>query len=662
MKQVSEGTLLWEPSNERKKNSKINHYIHWLKQHKGLDFQNYHSLWKWSVNEIEAFWSSIWEYFEIKAKDTYQTVLTSHQMPGAKWFPEATLNYTEHIFNKRAFSEQPAIIHTSEIRTTTEVTWQKLYQDTVAMQHTLKNLGINKGDRVVAYVPNIYESVVAFLATASLGAIWSSASPDFGTQSVIDRFQQIEPKVFFTVDGYRYGGKDFDRTEVASTIEASLPTLEATIAIPYLDKEATFQQLPSVTLWKEAIPSQHQDQKLSFEYVSFNDPLWVLFSSGTTGKPKPIVQSQGGILLEHLKALTFHVDLGEDDRFFWFTTTGWMMWNFLISGLLTGSTIILYDGNPGYPTKEKLWKLAEETKMTVLGTSASYITACMKDKFQPKELFNLRYLKNISSTGSPLPPEGFQWCYENVKKDIWIASASGGTDVCTAFILGCPILPVYAGELQCRGLGAKIESFNEQGQPEIENVGELVLTEPFPSMPIYFWNDTNGSRLHDSYFDVFPGIWCHGDYLKITERNTCIIYGRSDATINRGGIRIGTSEIYRAVDHVQEVADSLIVDIPKIDGDSFVPLFVVMKEGYELTTEIEESIKKHIRTHCSPRHVPTGIHQVSDLPKTLNGKKLEIPVKKLLMGKPAEQVVNKGALSNADSLESFVAFAQQLKA
>nr|WP_026682928.1 acetoacetate--CoA ligase [Priestia megaterium] len=662
MKQVSEGTLLWEPSNERKKNSKINHYIHWLKQHKGLDFQNYHSLWKWSVNEIEAFWSSIWEYFEIKAKDTYQTVLTSHQMPGAKWFPEATLNYTEHIFNKRAFSEQPAIIHTSEIRTTTEVTWQTLYQDTVAMQHTLKNLGINKGDRVVAYVPNIYESVVAFLATASLGAIWSSASPDFGTQSVIDRFQQIEPKVFFTVDGYRYGGKDFDRTEVASTIEASLPTLEATIAIPYLDKEATFQQLPSVTLWKEAIPSQHQDQRLSFEYVSFNDPLWVLFSSGTTGKPKPIVQSQGGILLEHLKALTFHVDLGEDDRFFWFTTTGWMMWNFLISGLLTGSTIILYDGNPGYPTKEKLWKLAEETKMTVLGTSASYITACMKDTFQPKELFNLRYLKNISSTGSPLPPEGFQWCYENVKKDIWIASASGGTDVCTAFILGCPILPVYAGELQCRGLGAKIESFNEQGQPEIENVGELVLTEPFPSMPIYFWNDTNGSRLHDSYFDVFPGIWCHGDYLKITERNTCIIYGRSDATINRGGIRIGTSEIYRAVDHVQEVADSLIVDIPKIDGDSFVPLFVVMKEGYELTTEIEESIKKHIRTHCSPRHVPTGIHQVSDLPKTLNGKKLEIPVKKLLMGKPAEQVVNKGALSNADSLESFVAFAQQLKA
>ncbi|GGJ67497.1 acetoacetate--CoA ligase [Virgibacillus salexigens] len=660
MKLVHEGDLLWEPSEARKQSTQIYHYMRWLKQHKNLEFQDYHSLWKWSVNNVESFWSSIWEYFDIQAKDSYHTILTSHQMPGAKWFPEATINYTEHIFRNRATSTRPAIIHTSENRTTEEVSWQKLYQDTVAMQQTLKELGINKGDRVVGYIPNIYEAVVSFLATASLGAIWSSASPDFGTQSVIDRFQQIEPKLLITVDGYRYGGKNFDRTEVAAKIQSSLPSLEATIAIPYLDEHATFKKLSAVTYWDQVI-KQEQAQTLTFEYVAFNDPLWVLFSSGTTGKPKPIVQSQGGILLEHLKALSFHVDLDETDRFFWFTTTGWMMWNFLIGGLLTGSAIILYDGNPSYPSKNKLWQLAEETKMTVLGTSASYITACMKEELEPKEQFDLSHLYNISSTGSPLPPEGFQWCYENVKDDLWIASASGGTDVCTAFILGVPTLPVYAGELQCRGLGAKIESFNAHGKSQIEEVGELVLTEPFPSMPIYFWNDEDGTRLRDSYFDVFSGIWCHGDYIKITERNTCVIYGRSDATINRGGVRIGTSEIYRAVDHVQSVADSLIVDIPARNGDSFVPLFVVMKEEQELTSEIKQIIKQQIRTHCSPRHVPTEIYQVPDLPKTLNGKKLEIPVKKLLMGKPLDQVVNKGSLSNEASLDAFLEFANHLK-
>lgn len=659
MKQVTEGTLLWEPSEKRKQAAKINHYMKWLATHKQMNFQNYHSLWEWSVQDIEGFWESIWDYFDIQGKNYYKTILSSHKMPGAKWFPEATINYTEHVLRNR-MSNEPAIIHSSENRPISEISWQKLYRDTAAMQQTMKKLGIQKGDRVVAYLPNIYEAVVAFLATASLGAIWSSASPDFGTQSVIDRFQQIEPKLFFTIDGYLYGGKEFDRTTVAAQIQSSLPTLAATIAIPYLNQEATFSPLQPVIFWEDAIQSSG-NPSLNVEYVLFNDPLWVLFSSGTTGKPKPIVQSQGGILLEHLKALTFHADLGEGDRFFWYTTTGWMMWNFLVGGLLTGSTIILYDGNPAYPTKDMLWKLAEETKMTLFGTSASYITSCMKDDLKPYQQFDLHYLKNISSTGSPLPPEGFQWCYENVKRDLWIASASGGTDVCTAFILGVPILPVYAGELQCRGLGAKIESFNEDGDPVIDEVGELVLTEPFPSMPIYFWNDPDGSRLNNSYFDVFPGIWRHGDYLKITKSNTCVIYGRSDATINRGGVRIGTSEIYRAVDHVTEVADSLIVDIPRPDGDSFVPLFVVMKSGYRLTDDIKYSISQHIRNHCSPRHVPTGIYQVPDLPRTLNGKKLEIPVKKILMGKPMEQVVNKGSLHNAEALDAFYKFAEKMK-
>ncbi|WP_188455986.1 acetoacetate--CoA ligase [Virgibacillus oceani] len=657
MNQTKEGTLLWEPSENRKRQSNIYNYMKWLNQHKDVNFTDYHSLWKWSVNELELFWESIWEYFDIQAKRPYQTILTAHKMPGAKWFPEATINYTEHIFRNRD-NNKPAIIHSSEIRETSEITWGRLYQETAAFQQTLKELGVKKGDRVVAYASNIYESVAAFLATASLGAIWSSASPEFGTQSVIDRFKQIEPKVMITVDGYRFGGKDFDRMNIVESIQSQLPTLEATVVIPYLHADPDCSNLKNTTKWNDAVKGNGQTE-LTYEHVPFNDPLWVLFSSGTTGKPKPIVQSQGGILLEHLKSLTFHVDLGEDDRFFWYTTTGWMMWNFLVGGLLTGSTIVLYDGSPGYPDKKMLWKFAEQTKMTVFGTSASFITGCMKDEIKPKDEFDISHLKNISSTGSPLPPEGFLWCYENVKKDLWIASVSGGTDVCTAFILGSPILPVYAGELQCRGLGAKIESFNDNALPEIEAVGELVLTEPFPSMPIYFWNDDDGSRLHDSYFDDFPGIWRHGDYLKVTDRNTCVIYGRSDATINRGGVRIGTSEIYSAVDQVKQVADSLIVDVPDSNGDSFVPLFVVMKDDLELTETIKKEIKKQVKEHCSPRHVPSAIYQVTDIPKTLNGKKLEIPIKKILMGKSIDKVVNKGSLGNPKSLDYFVKFADE---
>lgn len=660
MGKIKEGTLLWEPSEDQKEKTAIYDYMIWLKENKRLYLNDYNELWKWSVDEIEEFWESLWQYFDIQSKKSYQTVLTSHEMPGAEWFKGATINYAEHIFRKYV-DQKTAIIHAAENRKTTNTTWNKLYSDTVSMQQTLQRLGIQKGDRVVAYAANIYETIVSFLAVASLGAVWSSASPDFGTESVIDRFKQIEPKVLITVDGYTYGSKKFNRLPVIEKLQDELPSLEATIGIPYLDEQATFNELENITLWQDAIKSGN-NKKLEYVHVSFNDPLWVLFSSGTTGKPKPIVQSQGGILIEHLKALTFHMDLSEEDRFFWFTTTGWMMWNFLVSGLLTGSTIILYDGNPAYPDKKRLWQFAEETKMTVFGTSASYITASMKDDtLIPEEEFNLSHLKNISSTGSPLPPEGFQWCYDNVKDDLWIASASGGTDVCTAFILGAPILPVYAGELQCRGLGAKIESFNDEGEPEIEEVGELVLTEPFPSMPIYFWGDEDGERLHESYFDVFPGIWRHGDYLKVTERSTCVIYGRSDATINRGGIRIGTSEIYRAVDYVSEVADSLIVDIPDGEGDSSVLLFAVMNEGYELDESIKKKIKKQIRTHCSPRHAPNEIYQVPDLPRTLNGKKLEVPVKKILMGSHVDNVVNRGSLSNVETLDYFIQFEQEQK-
>lgn len=659
MERIQEGTLLWEPTQERKENSNLNHFMVWLQQNRNLSFDSYDKLWDWSVSELEAFWEAMWEYFDIESSTPYRSVLSARKMPGAKWFEGAKINYTEHVFRNRD-SEKTAIIHTSEVRPELrEVSWGKLYEDTLAIQQTLKKLGVQKGDRVVSYSANNYETVVAFLATASLGAIWSSASPDFGTQSVIDRFKQIEPKVMFTVDGYRYGGKEFDRLETVQSIQSEIPSLEATITIPYLQTDADFSKLKKPISWEKATENT-ETKGLTFEHVEFNEPLWILFSSGTTGKPKPIVHSQGGMLIEHLKALTFHCDLGEDDRFFWFTTTGWMMWNFLIGGLLTGTTIILYDGNPAYPSTDTLWKLAQDTKMNLFGTSASYITACMKEDLKPKEKFDLSALQNISSTGSPLPPEGFKWSYDNVKEDLWIASVSGGTDVCTAFVIGAPVLPVYAGELQCRGLGAKVESFDEAGHAHIDEVGELVLTEPFPAMPIFFWDDTDGTRLYESYFDLYDGIWSHGDYIKVTDRGTCVIYGRSDATINRGGIRIGTSEIYRVVDKIPEIEDSLIVDIPSPSGDSHTPLFIVLKEGYELTDELKTSIKKQIRDYCSPRHVPTGIYAAPDLPKTLNGKKLEVPVKKILMGQPLERVVNKGSLGNQQALDYFLEFAKEL--
>lgn len=659
MERIQEGTLLWEPTQERKENSNLNHFMVWLQQNRNLSFDSYDKLWDWSVSELEAFWEAMWEYFDIESSTPYRSVLSVRKMPGAKWFEGAKINYTEHVFRNRD-SEKTAIIHTSEVRPELrEVSWGKLYEDTLAIQQTLKKLGVQKGDRVVSYSANNYETVVAFLATASLGAIWSSASPDFGTQSVIDRFKQIEPKVMFTVDGYRYGGKEFDRLETVQSIQSEIPSLEATITIPYLQTDADFSKLKKPISWEKATENT-ETKGLTFEHVEFNEPLWILFSSGTTGKPKPIVHSQGGMLIEHLKALTFHCDLGEDDRFFWFTTTGWMMWNFLIGGLLTGTTIILYDGNPAYPSTDTLWKLAQDTNMNLFGTSASYITACMKEDLKPKEKFDLSALQNISSTGSPLPPEGFKWSYDNVKEDLWIASVSGGTDVCTAFVIGAPVLPVYAGELQCRGLGAKVESFDEAGHAHIDEVGELVLTEPFPAMPIFFWDDADGTRLYESYFDLYDGIWSHGDYIKVTDRGTCVIYGRSDATINRGGIRIGTSEIYRAVDKIPEIEDSLIVDIPSPSGDSHTPLFIVLKEGYELTDELKTSIKKQIRDYCSPRHVPTGIYAAPDLPKTLNGKKLEVPVKKILMGQPLERVVNKGSLGNQQALDYFLEFAKEL--
>jgi acetoacetyl-CoA synthetase len=658
MTETSEGILLWEPSEGFKEKARISQYMKWLGDEKNLSFEDYAELWEWSVTDLEGFWASIWEYCGVKASRPYERVLARREMPGTQWFTGAELNYAEHFF-RDAPSDEPAILHQSEIRPLSELSWQELREKTAALAAGLKSMGVERGDRVVAYLPNVPEAIIALLAVSSIGAIWSSCSPDFGAGSVTDRFKQIEPKVLFAVDGYRYGGKDYDRTQTVAKLQEEIQSLQKTVILPYLEQEPDTGSLQNVTTWDELL-AQHEGAELSFEQVPFDHPLWVLYSSGTTGLPKAIVHSQGGILMEHLKKVVLHIDLEPGDRFFWFTTTGWMMWNVVVAGLLTGATALLYDGNPGYPDMNPLWEFAEQTGMTCFGTSASYLTSCMKAAIEPGRDFDLENLEAIGSTGSPLPPEGFEWVYEHVKEDLWLFSTSGGTDLCTAFVGGVPLLPVRAGELQARSLGAKVEAFDEEGNPRIDEVGELVITEPMPSMPIYFWNDPDGERYRESYFDVYPGVWRHGDWIKVKPNGACVIYGRSDSTINRGGIRMGTSEIYSAVEKVDEVADSLVVDVPRPGGNSFMPLFVVLQVGVELDDDLKGRIKQSIRENTSPRHVPNEIFAVPEIPKTLNGKKLEVPVKKILSGTPPEKAASKDSLSNPESLDTFAELAERI--
>ena len=658
MTETTEGTLLWEPSEESRENSRMSRYLKWLEDEKGHSFDGYGELWEWSVTDLEGFWASMWEFCEVEASRPYEKVLAKREMPGAEWFTGAELNYAEHVF-RNARPDEPALVHKAELRPLDQTSWVELREKVGAVAAGLKGMGVERGDRVVAYLSNVPEAVVAFLACASLGAVWSSCSPDFGVGSVTDRFAQIEPKVLFAVDGYRYGGKDFDRTEAVAKIQDEIPTLEKTIVLPYLNAEPDLDALHNVIVWDELL-AENEGAELSFEQVPFDHPLWVLYSSGTTGLPKAIVHSQGGILLEHLKKVYLHIDLGPGDRFFWFTTTGWMMWNLLVSSLLAGATATLYDGNPGHPDMNALWEFAEETGMTHFGTSASYLTSCMNAGIEPGRNFDLSALKGVGSTGSPLPPEGFEWVYGNVKEDLWLYSTSGGTDLCTAFVGGVPLLPVHAGELQARSLGMSVQAFDEEGNPVVDEVGELVITQPAPPMPIYLWNDPEGDRYRESYFDVYPGVWRHGDWIKIKHSGSCVIYGRSDSTINRGGIRMGTSEIYSAVEKVEEVQDSLVIDIHKSDGSAFMPLFVVLNEGTELDDDLKDKIKHSIRENASPRHVPNEVFAVPDIPKTLNGKKLEVPVKKILSGTPPEEAASKDSLSNPESLDTFAEFSEKI--
>jgi acetoacetyl-CoA synthetase len=647
---------LWEPSNEIKQHANVTHYMQWLEREKGLRFETREELWRWSVSQLEDFWASLWEFFKVLAVQPYTMVLQERTMPGARWFPGALLNYAEHVF-RNAVPEKPALIFRSERHPLVTVTWDELAQKVGALAQALRKSGVRPGDRVVAYMPNIPETLMAFLACASIGAVWSSCSPDFGMKSVIDRFQQIEPKVLFAVDGYQYGGKIFDRRPIVAELQQALPTLERTVLFPYLFEHYDPQGLINTVAWDEMLA---EPARLLFEYVPFDHPLWVLYSSGTTGLPKPIVQGQGGILLEHLKEVSLEKNMTVDDRFFWFTTTGWMMWNLLMGGLLAGATVLLYDGSPAYPDMGMLWQFAADSGMTIFGTSAGYITACMKAGVEPGRDYDLSKLHTIGSTGSPLPPEGFQWIYEHVKRDLWLASVSGGTDVCSAFVGGSVLLPVYAGELQCRALGAKVEAFDEQGQSVIDEVGELVISEPMPSMPLFFWNDPDYQRYRESYFSTYPGIWRHGDWIKITPAGSAVIYGRSDSTINRQGIRMGSSEIYRVVEGIPEVLDSLIVGVELPHGKYYMPLFVVLREGIELNEDLKRRIKDSLRSSISPHHVPDEILSIPDVPRTLSGKKLEVPIKKLLMGIPIEKAVSMDAMSNPQSIHYFSDVAEKV--
>ena len=653
----TQGDLLWQPTPKMIEQANLTDYMRWLAANRNLQFADYDALWRWSVSEIESFWASLFDYFQLVYSQPWETVLVQRTMPGADWFPGMRLNYAENIF-ARMTDERPFLRYKAEDQPLVDMSWAEVYAQTNRLAQLMRNLGVQAGDRVVAYLPNIPETIIAMLATASLGAIWSSCSPDFGARSVLDRFTQIEPKLLIAVDGYRYGGKPFNRRQILADLQAALPTVEKTILLPFAQKST--DGLVNTVVWDEALASVTPPETLSFAQLPFDHPLWVLYSSGTTGLPKPIVQGHGGILLEHVKNTVFHNDLKPSDRFFWYTSTGWMMWNYLVGSLLSGASIIVYNGSPGYPDLNALFALAEETGMTYFGTSAAFVSACIKAEIHPNQRYDLSRIRAVGSTGSPLTTDGFAWIYDNLNETLALESLSGGTDLCTAFVGGARIKPIYLGEIQGAALGAKVQAYNEAGQPVLNEVGELVITEPMPSMPLYFWGDEEMERYRESYFEMFPGVWRHGDWIEFNERGGCVIYGRSDSTINRMGIRMGTSEIYRVVESFDEVRDSLIVDLELLGRDSYMPLFLVLSEGATLTETLKQQITQKLRAEVSPRHVPNEMFVIDEVPYTLSGKKMEVPIRKILLGQDPAKAANRGAMRNPQTIDYFVALAKQL--
>jgi acetoacetyl-CoA synthetase len=648
------GRVLWRPPADAGDATRIGRYLRWLAAERGHSFPegDYDALWRWSVEDLDGFWRSVWDHFDLRSSTPVGPALATAAMPGARWFPGVELNYAAHAL--RSEGPGPALVGLSQSRARVELSRADLAGQVARCRAGLQRLGVGRGDRVAAYLPNIPETVVALLATASLGAVWSSCAPEFGTRSVVDRLRQIEPVVLLAVDGYRYGERVVDRAAEVAAIRDALPSLRAAVTVGYLDPGA---RLEGTSTWDELLA---EPAAPAHDDVPFDHPLYVLYSSGTTGLPKAIVHGHGGILVEHHKVLALHADLGPGDRFFWFSTTGWMMWNYLVSGLLVGATSVLFDGDPGRPDLGALWRMAAEEGVTFFGTSAPFLLACRKAGIVPSAEADLGALRAVGSTGAPLPAEGFEWVYEAVKPDLLLSSISGGTDVCTAFVGGCPLVPVRAGEISCRYLGARVEAYDEAGRPLVGEQGELVITAPMPSMPVGFWGDEDGSRYRAAYFEDHPGVWTHGDWITLYPDGACVITGRSDATLNRGGVRMGTAELYSVVEALPEVADSLVVHLEDpAGGPGRLILFVAPAGGAPLDDALRDRIRAALRTELSPRHVPDEIHEVPGVPRTLSGKKLEVPVKRILAGADPDRAASRGSLANPEVLDAYGPFVQK---
>jgi acetoacetyl-CoA synthetase len=654
---VNEGDLLWEPSASQVAGANLTAFQAWLSSQRGLNFASYDELWQWSVGDLEGFWQAIWDYSGIESSAPHSRVLASREMPGAEWFPGARLNYAQHVL-RRERPGQDALLSCSETVPPTGLPWEVLAGQVRILATRLRGMGVEPGDRVVSCMPNIPQTLIAMLATTSIGAIWASCSPDFGWRGILDRFSQLTPKVLLCVDGYRYGGKEFGRRAEMRQIIDALPSLQQVIYLPYLHPDDRQLPGPGAVEWDTLLDHPPVSAaEFAFEQVPFGHPLWILFSSGTTGLPKAIVHGHGGILIEQLKLQQFHMDLHAGDRMFFFTTTGWMMWNFLVSSLLLGVCPVLYDGNPGYPRPDALWQIAADCGVSFFGASPAYADLLDKAGVVPGDSYQLPRIRAIMLAGSPVSAQCSAWFYRNVKRDLWLASGSGGTDVCSGFVGGVPTMPVYAGEIQARHLGVAAYAFSERGEPVVDEVGEMVITAPMPSMPVRFWNDPHGTRYRDSYFADFPGVWRQGDFFRVNARGGCFVLGRSDATLNRHGVRIGTAEIYAVLASIKEIDDALIVNLDLPGGGFFMPLFVQLAEGLDLDADIENKICDRLRAEYTPRHVPDRIIQVPQIPMTLTGKKMEVPVRKILRGVPVEEAANPNAMANPEALGAFVRYA-----
>src|SRR5690606_27712092 len=646
-----EGRKLWEADSRTIQNSHLRRYIDWVNKSYGLQIPlDYEELHLWSIENHEIFWESLWKYFNIINHRSYDAVTNGLEMPDTRWFLHSHINYAEHIF-RNSTDEFPAMISKSEIKDTAEISWEELETKVACLQDYYRKLGVEAEDCIADFLPNIPETTISFLAANSLGAIWSCCSPDFGVQSVLDRFSQIQPRILIATDGYRYGGKSFDRYKVIAELTRQIPSIEKVIVIPYLNADSSEWDDEKYVIW-DSLFLGHPPE-LRFTPVDFNHPMWVLYSSGTTGIPKAITHSHGGMLLEHFKYMAFHNDVNRGERFFWYTTTGWMMWNFVQASLLCGATAVLYDGSAGYPDISVLWDFASEVGIHHFGTSAPFIIACMKSGIHPAGDHRFERLRSIGSTGSPLPPEGFDWIYEHIKRDVWLCSMSGGTDVCTAFVGGCILKPVLEGYIQCRALGVSLFAYDDEGRELWDETGEMVITRPMPAMPVYFWNDEGNKRYQESYFEQYPGVWRHGDWVEIARNGMLKILGRSDATLNRHGVRIGTAEIYQVINNFDQIEDSLVVNLELTSGEHYMPIFIKMIPGQELTDDLIRAVSQKLRTACSPRHVPDRFIQVDDIPYTISGKKMEAPVKKILLGKDLHGSLSPDAMRNPDSLEIY---------